>query len=437
MPSNVIVGLQWGDEGKGKITDFLSKNSDYVIRYQGGNNSGHSIHIENNYFILHLIPSGIVYPNVKCIIGPGMVVDPKFLIKELINLKSMGINVDNIFIAKRSHIIMPYHILLDKYKEEYLGKNFIGTTNKGIGPAYEDKISRIGIRMLDFFYPDIFYKKLKNNIELKNIIFKKIYKKPTISVEIIYKKYMEYAKILSSRIIDAVYEIHIALNKNKRILFEGAQAMLLDIDYGTYPFVTTSSSTTGGVCVGSGIPPVGFDNFFGVIKSYCTRVGNGPFPTEIIKTKLVNYLRNKGNEYGSTTKRPRRCGWLDLVAIKYSCKINGINYLIMTKLDVLNGLNYIKICIKYEIDGLEVNYFTPDIGNNKINCIYKKFKGWNQNICDIKEYENLPINCKKYINFIEEYIGLKIILISIGSERNKNIIKYKHLFYKIFSSEKI
>ncbi|WP_185878004.1 adenylosuccinate synthase [Blattabacterium cuenoti] len=437
MPSNVIVGLQWGDEGKGKITDFLSKNSDYVVRYQGGNNSGHSIHIKNNYFILHLIPSGVIYPHVKCIIGPGMVIDPKSLIKELTNLKSMGININNVFISKRSHIVMPYHILLDKYKEEYLGKNFIGTTHKGIGPAYEDKISRIGIRILDLFYPDIFYEKLKNNVEFKNTIFKKIYKKPIISFKPIYKEYMNYAKILYHRFIDAVNEIHYAFHENKKILFEGAQAMLLDIDYGTYPFVTTSSSTTGGVCVGTGIPPIGLDNFFGVTKSYCTRVGNGPFPTEMVNHKLLHDIRSKGNEYGSTTKRPRRCGWLDLVALKYSCRINGINYLIITKIDVLSELTLIKICVKYNINGKNVDDFPPDIGNKKINCIWKKFKGWNQNISHIKEYEMLPINCKNYINFIEKYLKLKIILISIGSERNQNIIKYKRLFYKIFPSEKI
>ncbi|WP_185865132.1 adenylosuccinate synthase [Blattabacterium cuenoti] len=436
MPSNtnVIVGLQWGDEGKGKITDLLSRNSDYVIRYQGGNNSGHSIHIKNRYFILHLIPSGVIYSNVKCIIGPGVVIDPKSLIHEIQNLKLMGIDPSNVFLSKRAHVIMPYHRLLDKYKEEYLGKNFIGTTRCGIGPAYEDKIGRMGIRIIDFLDPKIFSKKLKNNIIIKNKIFQKIYNKPIISYESIYNEYIEYAKILNHRVIDAVYEIQKALKNKKKILFEGAQATLLDIDYGTYPYVTTSSSTTGGVCIGSGIPPSFLKNFIGVTKSYCTRVGNGPFPTEIIDNELIrDKIRNKGNEYGSTTKRPRRCGWLDLVALKYSCEINGINYLIITKLDVLSEFDYIKVCIQYNINGNQINYFPSNLENKKINCIWKKLNGWKEKISHIREYEKLPNNCKNYINFIECYLKLKIVLLSIGSERNQNIIKDNYLFHKIFS----
>ncbi len=430
MPSNVIVGLQWGDEGKGKITNLLSKNSDYVIRYQGGNNSGHSIHIKNSYFILHLIPSGVVYPNVKCLIGPGVVVDPKYLIKEIKKLQSIGIDTTRIFLSKRAHVTLPYHRLLDKYKEEFLGKNSIGTTHCGVGPTYEDKIARIGIRISDLLNPKIFYKKLKYNIYLKNKIFVKIYKKPKISFNYVYEKYMEYAKYLTNRAIDAVYEIHNAFKKKKRILFEGAQATLLDVDYGTYPYVTSSSSFTGGVCIGTGIPPNFLKNFLGIAKSYCTRVGNGPFPTEIIEDNLSNKIRKKGNEYGSTTKRPRRCGWLDLVALKYSCCINGINYLIITKLDVLSILESIKVCIKYKINGNIINYYPSDIYSKKIECIWKKFPGWNKKISNIKKYNELPKNCKKYINFIENYLDLKIPLISVGTERNQNIIKCKSLFFK-------
>lgn len=428
MPSNVIVGLQWGDEGKGKIIDFLSKNSDYVIRYQGGNNAGHSIHIKNNHFILHLIPSGIIYSNVKCIIGPGVVIDPKHLIEEIRNLESMQINTNNIFLSKRVHITMPYHRLLDKYKEEFMGKDFIGTTQKGIGPTYADKISRIGIRMSDLLYPNIFYKKLKKNISYINKIFFYIYKKPLISFISIYEEYIKYSKILSNRIIDSVYEVHKAIKNNKTILFEGAQATLLDIDYGTYPYVTTSSSTTGGVCIGTGISPklLKNSNFIGITKSYCTRVGNGPFPTEIIKEDLSNIIRKFGNEYGSTTKRPRRCGWLDLVSLKYTCMINGIDFIIITKLDVLSHINPIKICIKYEFQGKTLKYFPSDIANidrKRMKCIWKEFPGWNIDISKIKKYNELPINCKKYITFIEEYLKIKIILISVGSERNSNIIK--------------
>ncbi|BBA17092.1 adenylosuccinate synthase [Blattabacterium cuenoti] len=429
MPSNVIVGLQWGDEGKGKITDLFSKNSDYVIRYQGGNNSGHSIHIKNRCFILHLVPSGVVYSGVKCIVGPGAVIDPKSLIQEIQNLESMGIDTSQVFLAKRAHITMPYHRLLDQYQEEALGKQLIGTTHQGIGPTYEDKISRIGIRALDLLNSKVFYKKLKYNINLKNQIFTKIFQKKPISFHKIYEEYIEYARILYNRFIDAIYEIHNAFHNKKKILFEGAQAMLLDINYGTYPYVTTSSTSTGGVCIGSGIPPNFLKNFIGITKAYCTRVGFGPFPSEI-ENKIGELIREKGNEYGSTTKRPRRCGWLDLIALKYSCMINGINYLIITKLDVLSDLEIIKICIKYKYNKKIIQYFPANLKQN-IKGFYIDMPGWKQDISHIHEYEKLPENCKKYINFIEKYLNLEILLISVGSERNQNIIKNKSLFFKI------
>ncbi|WP_185870627.1 adenylosuccinate synthase [Blattabacterium cuenoti] len=432
MPSNVIVGLQWGDEGKGKITDLLSKNSDYVIRYQGGNNSGHSIHINKKHLILHLIPSGVVYPYIKCIIGPGVVIDPKYLLIEIKKIESIGINTSKVFLAKRAHITMPYHRLLDKYKEESLGDQSIGTTHCGIGPTYEDKIARVGIRVLDFLNLKIFHKKLKDNLDYKNQIITKIYKREPLSFESIYEEYIEYAKSLLPRIIDSVHEIHDAFQKEKKILFEGAQAMLLDINYGTYPYVTPSSTSTGGVCIGSGIPPIFLKNFIGIAKAYCTRVGYGPFPTEI-KSHISDMIRQKGNEYGATTKRPRRCGWLDLLSLKYSCMINGINYLIITKLDVLSELKFIKVCIGYKSNGKEIQYFPANIVEEDIEIIYVDFPGWKKDISHIKEYEDLPKNCKKYITFIENFLNLEILLISIGSERNQNIIKNKSSFFKIFS----
>ncbi|AWU43870.1 adenylosuccinate synthase [Blattabacterium sp. (Cryptocercus kyebangensis)] len=434
MPSNVIVGLQWGDEGKGKITDLLSKNSDYVIRYQGGNNSGHSIHINNRYFILHLIPSGVVYPSIKCIIGPGMVIDPKSLIQEIKEIESIGINTSRVFLAKRAHITMPYHRLLDEYKEESLGSRSIGTTHRGIGPTYEDKIARIGIRLLDFLNLKVFHKKLKDNVDYKNKIITKIYKRDPIYFKFIYEEYIEYAKILSPRIIDSVHEIHYAFHKKKKILFEGAQAMLLDINYGTYPYVTPSSTSTGGVCTGTGIPPHFLKNFIGIAKAYCTRVGYGPFPTEI-RNKMSDIIRKKGNEYGSTTKRPRRCGWLDLLSLKYSCMVNGINYLIITKLDVLSELELIKVCIEYQSNGKKIQYFPANIEleEKEVEAIYIDFPGWKKDISHIHEYDDLPKNCKKYVNFIESYLNLDIVLISVGSERSQNIIKNKSSFLKIFS----
>ncbi|WP_185871215.1 adenylosuccinate synthase [Blattabacterium cuenoti] len=427
MPLNVIVGLQWGDEGKGKITDLLSKNSDYVIRYQGGNNSGHSIHINNRHFVLHLIPSGIIYSHVNCIIGPGVVIDPKSLIQEIKNLESFGINTDKIYLSNRAHVIMPYHRLLDKYQEESLGKMSIGTTHRGIGPAYADKIGRVGIRIVDLMNIDLFRIKLKKNIDFKNQIITKIYKGDPIFFESIYEEYIEYAKIISHRIIDAVYEIHNAFHKRKKILFEGAQAMLLDINYGTYPYVTTSSCSTGGVCTGAGVPPSFLKNFIGIAKAYTTRVGNGPFPTEI-KGDESSLIREKGNEYGTTTNRPRRCGWLDLVSLKYSCMINGINHLIITKLDVLSTLKVIKVCIEYRYNGKIIKYFPANIENNNIEVVYIEFYGWEKEIYHIRNYENLPENCKKYLKFIENYLNIRILLISVGPERTQNIIKNKSFF---------
>ncbi|WP_185869169.1 adenylosuccinate synthase [Blattabacterium cuenoti] len=431
MPSNVIVGLQWGDEGKGKITDLLSKNSDYVIRYQGGNNSGHSIHIKNHRFILHLIPSGVIYSHIKCIVGPGVVVDPKSFIKEIKDLELMDIDTSKVFLAKRAHVTMPYHRLLDQYKEETLGYKSIGTTHRGIGPTYEDKTARIGIRLLDFLNIKDFYQKLKYNIDFKNLIITKVYKREPLIFKSIYEEYVEYAKIISNRIIDSVYEIHNAFHNGKKILFEGAQAILLDINYGTYPYVTTSSPSTGGVCIGAGVPPNFLGNFIGVAKAYCTRVGFGPFPTEI-QNNINDVIRKKGNEYGATTKRSRRCGWLDLMALKYSCTINGINYLIITKLDVLSELETIKVCVEYKWNGRIIKYFPANIEKD-IQSVYIDFPGWKKDISHINEYENLPENCKKYIKFIEDYLNLEILLISVGSERNKNIIKNKYSFFKIFS----
>ncbi|WP_185851701.1 adenylosuccinate synthase [Blattabacterium cuenoti] len=432
MPSNVIVGLQWGDEGKGKITDLLAKNSDYVVRYQGGNNSGHSIHINKKHLILHLIPSGVVYPDNKCIIGSGVVVDPQSLLQEIKKIESIGINTSKVFLEKRAHITLPYHRLLDKYKEEALGDKPIGTTHRGIGPTYEDKIARVGIRVLDLLNLKNFHKKLKDNLDYKNQIITKIYKRKPLSFQSIYEEYIEYAKFLLPRIIDSVYELHDAFKKKKKILFEGAQAMLLDINYGTYPYVTPSSTSTGGVCIGSGIPPIFLKNFIGIAKSYCTRVGYGPFPTEI-RSPVNEIIREKGNEYGVTTKRPRRCGWLDLFALKYSCMINGINFLIITKLDVLSELDFIKVGIEYRSHGKKIQHFPANIDEKNIEIIYIDFPGWKKDISHIKEYDDLPINCKKYITFIEDYLNLEILLISIGSERNQNIIKNKSSFFKIFS----
>lgn len=424
MSLSVIVGLQWGDEGKGKITDLLSKKSDYIIRYQGGNNAGHSLKIKNEIFTLHLIPSGVIHTGKKCIIGPGVVVDPSSLIDELKILNSRGIDTKKIYLSQRSHITMPYHSLLDTYQEEFLGKNLIGTTKKGIGPTYEDQTSRIGIRFIDLMNKNIFYKKLKNNIYFKNNLFKKIYGKKGMNFEKIYKKYIYYANKLRPRIIDSVYIIQNAIQNGKNILFEGAQATLLDIMYGTYPYVTTSYPSAGGVCIGTGVPPNTLKKIIGVAKAYSTRVGCGPFPTEL-KNKIGELIRRKGNEYGSTTYRPRRCGWIDLVALKYSCMINGINYLILTKIDVLSGLQKIRVNIGYKNNkGKKIEYFPCSVELlEKVKPIYINLPGWEEDLSKINNYKYLPINCKKYIHFIENFIKKNINLLSVGPDRKQNIFK--------------
>lgn len=423
MPLSVIVGLQWGDEGKGKMTDLLANEVDYVIRYQGGNNAGHSLNINGKIFTLHLIPSGVIYSNKQCIIGPGVVINPKHLIKELNELEKYGINTSNIYIAQRAHITLPYHILLDSYKEISLKDKLIGTTLKGIGPTYEDQISRTGIRMIDLIDKKIFLEKLSINISFKNLIFQKIYNVSPLNLEDIYNEYIKYADILRHRIIDSVYTIHHAIENGKKILFEGAQGMMLDILYGTYPYVTTSSTVTGGVCIGTGIPPTYLKKIIGIFKAYTTRVGYGPFPTEL-KNKIGDKLRLIGHEYGTTTGRARRCGWLDLVAIKYACMINGINQLIITKLDILSHFQNIQICTQYKIKNKIINYFPTSIKElQDIQPVYTNFIGWQQNISNINKYENLPKYCQQYIEYIESILKIKIIIISVGPERTQNIFK--------------
>ena len=429
MSSSIIVGLQWGDEGKGKITDLLAKKSDYVIRYQGGNNAGHSLHIGLESFILHLIPSGVAYSGKKCIIAPGVVVDPGSLLEELKMLENRGLDTSGVFLANRAHITLPYHRLLDDYKEEFRGVQFIGTTHRGIGPTYEDQSARIGIRAIDLLDEKKFYEKLKSNLEYKNRIINCVYGKSPMDFQSIYEEYLDYADKLRPRIIDSVYEIHQDLKDGKKLIFEGAQAILLDITYGTYPYVTTSSPSTGGVCIGAGVPPTALKNLIGVTKSYCTRVGSGPFPTEL-KDSIAEKLRYKGCEYGSTTKRLRRCGWLDLVALRYACMINGINHLVITKLDVLTGFDKLRIATAYKkLDHSLTDQF-PSSSEvlEEILPVYIDLPGWQEDISQITSYESLPKNCKEYLKFIEKFIGIELDIISVGPDRKQNIIKKSDLF---------
>lgn len=428
MSTFVVVGLQWGDEGKGKITDVLSAKSDYVVRFQGGNNAGHTVYVGKEKFVLHLLPSGVLQCKGKCILGNGVVIDPEAFLRETSALEEKGLSTDHVFISRRAHIIMPYHILYDIYREEAAGNDKIGTTKKGIGPCYEDKVARIGIRAIDLLNPEVLKEKLKINIEIKNAIFEKLYNKPPMDLEEIYQKFLKFGEILKDRIIYTEIELNEAIDNGKNVLFEGAQALMLDIDFGTYPYVTSSSPSTGGVCIGAGVPPNKLQHLIGVAKAYCTRVGNGPFVTEL-QDEVGEKIREVGHEFGATTGRPRRCGWLDLVALRHACMINGITHLVITKLDVLSGFDKIKVCTAYQTeDNQEIDYFTSSTTKLEMyNPIYQEVDGWDEDLTDINTFDELPLNAQKYIKFIEDYLGIEVYLVSVGPDRSQNIIR-KELF---------
>ena len=428
MSTYVVVGLQYGDEGKGKITDVLSAKSDYVVRFQGGDNAGHTVYVGDEKFVLHLLPSGVLQCKGKCVIANGVVVNPKAFIHEIEEIEKRGLKTDHIFISRRAHVIMPYHILLDTYREEEEGGMQIGTTKKGIGPCYEDKIARVGIRMIDLLNPEILREKIEKNLKVKNALFEKYYGKPALNIDEVYREFLEIGQQLKNRIVDTELELNEAIKEGKNILFEGAQALMLDIDFGTYPFVTSSSPSTGGVCTGVGIPPTSLQNLIGVAKAYCTRVGNGPFPSEL-NDELGEKIRQVGHEFGATTGRPRRTGWLDLVSLKHACMINGINNLVITKLDVLTGIKNLKIVTKYKTeDDKIIDYFTSSTTKlYDYEPIYEVLDGWDEDITKARSYEELPENAKKYIEFIENYLGINVYLVSVGPERSQNIIR-KDLF---------
>lgn len=428
MSTFVVVGLQYGDEGKGKITDVLSAKSDFVVRFQGGDNAGHTVYVGEEKFVLHLLPSGVLQCKGKCIIANGVVVNPKSFIKEINQIESKGLKTDHVFISKRAHVIMPYHILLDTYREEEKGGTEIGTTKKGIGPCYEDKIARVGIRMVDLLNPEILREKIEKNLKLKNALFEKYFEKEPLDVDAIYNEFVSLGQQLKDRIVDTEVELNDAIKAGKNILFEGAQALMLDIDFGTYPFVTSSSPSTGGVCAGAGVPPTALKNLIGVSKAYTTRVGNGPFPSEL-DNELGEQIRKVGHEFGATTGRPRRTGWLDLVSLKHACMINGINNLVITKLDVLSGIKPLKIVTHYKTeDGKIIDYFTSSTTKlYDYEPIYQELDGWDEDITQARSYDDLPINAKKYIEFIENYLGINVYLVSVGPERTQNIIR-KELF---------
>jgi adenylosuccinate synthase len=421
MNNTVLVGLQWGDEGKGKIIDYLCRNADVVVRFQGGNNAGHTVITNQKKFVFHLIPSGILHKNKICVIGQGVVVDPEILLKEIENLKKVGIPVSkkNLKISNFCHIIMPYHRIIDSLREQKRVEK-IGTTKRGIGPCYKDRVSRCGIRMGDFIDPKAFAFKLKDNLREKNPIFKEAYGQKGFRFDSVYNKYKKLAKKIEPFVCDVTDYFY--KKQNKKFLFEGAQGTFLDIDAGTYPFVTSSSVVASNALLGSGLAFINIKKRFGVAKAYTTRVGEGPFPTEL-KAEVLDYLQDEGGEFGATTGRPRRCGWLDLVLLKRAIKVNSINSLIITKLDVLGNLGKIKICIKYKKNGKIIKNFPYSLENLK--PVYKEFRGWNKDISKIKSFSKLPKAAKTYLNFIEKYLGIPINFISVGKDREEILKKRK------------
>lgn len=424
MSTRVVIGAQWGDEGKGKIVDLLSKESRYIVRFQGGANAGHTLKFDDKEVVLHLIPSGIFNGDGICIIGNGVVIDPIALLEEIDQVYSMGFSLENrFFISETAHVILPYHKILDQMKEKNKGAKAIGTTGRGIGPAYVSKVARIGIRMIDLLDTEVLNQKLIQNIEDINRALENIYEEPTIDAQELINELEGAIAKLSPYICNTTHMLHEALERDENILLEGAQGCLLDVDHGTYPYVTSSSPTSGGACTGSGIPPLAITQAMGITKAYCTRVGNGPFPTELIE-KTGELLRKKGHEFGATTGRPRRCGWLDLVALKYACRINGLNELTLTKMDVMDGFDIIKVCTSYQIDEVETKVFPLGLNNlEKVEPIYTELQGWDQDISGITTWNELPSSAQEYIRFIEDYLGVPFKIISTGPKRNETIIR--------------
>ncbi len=422
MSTVVVVGTQWGDEGKGKITDFLAENSEVIARYQGGNNAGHTITIDGKKYKLHLIPSGIFYSDKICVIGNGMVIDPQALVKELDYLHEQGISTDNLKISSRAHIIMPYHIKLDIMEEERKGINKIGTTGKGIGPAYMDKAARIGIRMADLLDEEEFEKKLRRNLQEKNRLFEKYYETDGFKAEDILMEYAKYKEVIRPYVADTSVVLNDAIDQGKRVLFEGAQGVMLDIDQGTYPFVTSSNPVAGGVTIGSGVGPTKIHHVVGVAKAYTTRVGDGPFPTEL-NDEIGYRIREIGHEYGTTTGRPRRIGWFDSVVLRHARRVSGITELSINLLDVLTGISTLKICTAYRYNGEILEEFPANLNVlEKCEPVYEELPGWEEDITGVRHFDDLPINARHYVERISQLTGIPIALFSIGPDREQTVM---------------
>jgi adenylosuccinate synthase len=423
MSSVVVVGTQWGDEGKGKITDFLSENAEVIARYQGGDNAGHTIQFNGVTYKLHLIPSGIFSPEKISVIGNGVVLNPKSLITELAYLHERNVTTDNLRISDRAHVILPYHIRLDQLQEEAKGDNKIGTTNKGIGPCYMDKAARVGIRVADLLDRDVFAERLKINLAEKNRLFTKMYDSEPIEFDDIFEEYYEYGQQMKQYVCDTSVILNDALDQGKRVLFEGAQGVMLDIDQGTYPFVTSSNPVAGGVTIGSGVGPSKINKVVGVCKAYTSRVGDGPFPTELFD-EIGSRIREVGREYGTTTGRPRRVGWFDSVVMRHSKRVSGITNLSLNSIDVLTGLETIKICVAYrKPNGEEISHYPASLVElGQCKPVYEELPGWSENITGCRSLEELPENARNYVRRISELVGVRISTFSVGPDREQTNI---------------
>ena len=420
MPANIVVGTQWGDEGKGKIIDTLASKAEVVVRSQGGNNAGHTVVNNGQVYKLHLIPSGILYPNTLCLIGAGVVLDPKDFTGELKSLEERGISTANLKIDPRAHVVMPWHIALDGLSETFRGNMDIGTTKRGIGPTYMDKYERSGIRVYDLIHPEVFAEKVKSTGKLKNKIITEVFGGEAFDLDKVISEYTEYGKIIAKYVDDVSVLTYEASKENKTILFEGAQATLLDIDFGTYPYVTSSHPLSAGVCVGSGVGPKVISNIIGVAKAYTTRVGKGPFPTEL-NDETGETIRNKGGEFGTTPGSPSRTGWFDAVIVRHSVRVNGLDSLAVNKLDTLSGLDTLKVCVAYKKpDGTVTNYFPPTLEELE-GCepVYEEFEGFNEDISKCRTFDELPQACKKYIERLEEICDCKISMVGVGPDRTQ------------------
>ena len=425
MPAIVLIGAQWGDEGKGKATDLLGGRVDYVVRYQGGNNAGHTVVIGDQKFALHLLPSGILSPNCTPVIGNGVVIDLEVLFKELEGLTARGVDVSRLLVSANAHIITSYHVVVDRVSERFLGKRAIGTTGRGIGPTYSDKIGRIGIRVQDLFDESILQQKVEGALSQKNELLVKVYNRAAIKPDAVVDELLSYANRLRPMVVDTSLVLNQALDAEKTVLLEGGQGTLLDVDHGTYPFVTSSSPTAGGACAGAGIGPTRINRVIGILKAYTTRVGSGPFPTELTDG-WGEYLRKQGGEVGTTTGRDRRCGWFDAPIARYATQVNGLTDVFLTKLDVLTGIEEIPVCVGYDINGLRTNTIPmTQTEFHHAKPIYENFGGWNEDISSCRRFEDLPEKAREYVLALEQLSGTRISAIGVGQDRDATIVRHE------------